>query len=63
MTETGLKEDKTTKGAIQLLRNAMGGGGCQLSQKNALRRCKVQRYYHYEGVTGWGSNSLEKSVM
>ena len=32
-------------GAIQVLRNAdRGGGGCQLFQKKALRRCKVQRY-------------------
>ena len=32
-------------GAIQVLRNAVGGGGgCQLSQKKALRRCTVQCY-------------------
>ena len=31
-------------GAIQVLRNAVGGGGCQLSWKKALRRCTVQRY-------------------
>ena len=32
-------------GAIQVLRNAVGGGGgCQLSRKKALRRCTVQRH-------------------
>ena len=31
-------------GAIQVLRNADGGGGCQIFQKKALRRCKVQCY-------------------
>ena len=30
-------------GAIRVLRNAVGGGGCQLSRKKALRRCTVQR--------------------
>ena len=33
-----------TLGAIQVLRNAVGVGGCQLSQKKVLRRCRVQRY-------------------
>ena len=28
-------------GAIEVLRNAVGGGGCQLSRKRALRRCTV----------------------
>ena len=33
-------------GAIQVLRNADGGGGggVQFSVKKTLRRCKVQRY-------------------
>ena len=31
-------------GAIQVLRNADGGGGCQIFWKKALRRCKVQHY-------------------
>ena len=31
-------------GAIQVLRNAVGGVGCQFSRKKALRRCTVQRY-------------------
>ena len=31
-------------GAIQVLRNADGGGGCHIFWKKALRRCKVQRY-------------------
>ena len=35
-----------------MIRNAVGGGGCQLSRKKALRRCTVQRYYRYEGVGG-----------
>ena len=39
-------------GAIQVLRNAYGGGGFQIFRKKALRRCKVQCYLHYEGVGG-----------
>ena len=32
-------------GAIQVLRNADGGGGVyQIFQKKPLQRCKVQRY-------------------
>ena len=31
-------------GAIQVLRNADGGEGCQIFRKKALRRCKVHRY-------------------
>ena len=31
-------------GAIQVLRNADGGGGCQFFWGKALRRCKVQCY-------------------
>ena len=31
-------------GAIQVLRNADGGGGCQVFRKIALRRCNIQRY-------------------
>ena len=27
-------------------------GGCQLFWEKALRRCKVQRYYRYEGMGG-----------
>ena len=41
-----LKLDFVTQevlGAIQVLRNADGGGG-QIFQKKALRRCKVQCY-------------------
>ena len=43
-------------GAIQVLRNAVGVGGCQISLKKALRRYAVQRYFalrhEYEGVGG-----------
>ena len=44
-------------GAIQVLRKADGGGGqswwgCQIFQKKALQRCKVQCYLRYEGVGG-----------
>ena len=35
---------KCGKGAIQVLRNADGGGGCQILRKKALRRCNVQCY-------------------
>ena len=35
-----------------MLRNADGGGGCQIFRKKALRRCKVQCYLRYEGVGG-----------
>ena len=31
-------------GAIQVLRNADGVGGCQIFRKKALRRCNVQCY-------------------
>ena len=31
-------------GAIQVLRNADGGGGCLIFWKKALRRCNVQCY-------------------
>ena len=31
-------------GAIQVLRNADGGGGCPVFWKKALRRCNVQCY-------------------
>ena len=34
---------ETNLGAVQVLRNVMVVGGCQLSRKKALRRCKVQR--------------------
>ena len=44
-----------------MIRNAVGGGGCQLSRKKALRRCTVQRYLALRGG-GWGSNFQEKSV-
>ena len=33
-----------SQGAIQVLRNADGVRGCQIFQKKALRRCKVQCY-------------------
>ena len=42
----------STSGAIQVLRNADGGGGVRFSGKKALRRCKVQCYLRYEGVGG-----------
>ena len=45
-------------GAIQVLRNAEGGGGGQIFQKKALQRCKVQRYLTLRGG-GWGSNLQE----
>ena len=32
-----------TLGVIQVLRSAVGVGGCQLSREKALRRCTVQR--------------------
>ena len=35
-----------------MLRNADGGGGCQIFQKKTLRRCNAQCYYRYEGVGG-----------
>ena len=35
-----------------MLHNAVKGGGCQLSRKNASRRSKIQRYKRYEGVGG-----------
>ena len=49
------------RGAIQVLRNADGGGGCPIFQKKTLRRCKLQRYLALRGG-GWGSNFQEKSV-
>ena len=48
-------------GAIQVLRNADGGGGCQIFREKALRRCKVQCYLRYEGVGG-GPISRKKSI-
>ena len=39
-------------GAIQVLRNADGGGGCQIFREKELRRCKVQCYLRYEEVGG-----------
>ena len=45
-----------------MLRNADGGGGgCKIFQKKALRRCKDQRYLHYEGV-GRGPISRKKAL-
>ena len=38
-------------GAIQVLRNADGGGVSNFPEK-ALRMCKVQCYYRYEGMGG-----------
>ena len=35
-----------------MLHNAGGGGGNQLFREKALRRCKVQCYWCYEGVGG-----------
>ena len=35
-------------GAIQVLRNADGGGGVPNFPGKALGRCKVLRYYRYE---------------
>ena len=45
-------ETSHSLGVLQVLRNADGGGGCQILRKKALRRCKVQRYLRYEGVGG-----------
>ena len=48
--ETSLDKKNTQKQIfletwdIQVLGNADGGGGCQIFQKKALRRCKVQCY-------------------
>ena len=36
--------DHVMFGAIQVLRNADGGGGCLIFWKKALRRCNVQCY-------------------
>ena len=45
-------------GAIQVLRNADGGGGGHIFWGKALPRCKAQRHSRYEGVGGgpisWG---------
>ena len=43
------RERPSLLGAIQVLRNADGGGGCQILWKKALLRCKVQCYLRYEG--------------
>ena len=40
----------------------VGGGGCKIFRKKALRRYKVQCYLRYEGVGG-GPISRKKSVM
>ena len=48
------------KGAIQVLRNAVGGGGCQISRKKALRRLRFNVIALRGG--GWGSNFQEKNV-
>ena len=49
-------------GAIQVLRNADGGGGgVRIPRKKALRRHQAQRYLALRGG-GWGSNFQEKSV-
>ena len=39
----------------------MGWGGCHIFWKKGLRRCKVQRYYRYEGVGG-GPISRKKAL-
>ena len=39
-------------GAIQVLRNAVGGGRVSDFPEKALRTCTVQRYWRYEGVGG-----------
>ena len=39
-----ISHKKTHLGAIQVLRNADGGGGCLIFWKKALRRCNVQCY-------------------
>ena len=44
-----------------MLRNADGGGGCQIFWKKALRRYKVQWFLHYEGVGG-GPISRKKAL-
>ena len=38
------KIHNTCMGAIQVLRNADGGGGCHIFWKKVLRRCNVQCY-------------------
>ena len=44
-----------------MLHNADGGGGgCQIFNKKALRRCKVQRYLARGG--GCGFNFQEKTL-
>ena len=48
-----------TLGAIQVLHNAMEGGGCQLSPEKVLQMCKVQCLALR---CGWGSNSLKKII-
>ena len=49
-------------GAIQVLRNADGVGGCQIFRKKALRRCKVQ-YLRYEWMGGGGPISRKKRYV
>ena len=45
-----------------MLRNADGdGGGVSNCPGGAVRRCKVQCYYCYEGVGG-GPNSRKKAL-
>ena len=44
-----------------MLRNADGGRGCKVLRGKVLRRCKVQRYYRYEGVDG-GPISRKKAL-
>ena len=44
-----------------MIRNADGGGSVTFTGKKALRKCKVQRYYRYEGVGG-GPIIREKTV-
>ena len=44
-----------------MLRNADGGGGCQIFRKKALQRCKVQSYLRYDGEGG-GPISRKKAL-
>ena len=51
-TDTQFEQFFPQLGAYQVLRNAIGGGVCPISQKKQLQRCTVQRYKHYEELGG-----------
>ena len=44
LPESRTELEEPEYGAIQVLRNADGGGECQIFQEKALRRFRVQRY-------------------